>query len=187
MSNSKELLEDIELTWETADCLYTEQQLEQSISRMAESICRDLVAKNPVALCVMNGGLVTAGQLLPKLPFNMQLDFIHASRYREGTTGNDIEWRVRPHQKLKGRCVLVIDDILDEGVTLKEIRRYCLAAGAEEVKIAVLVKKLHHHRVVDIQADYVAVEVPDRYVFGYGMDYKGYLRNMPGIYAVKGL
>ncbi|MCW8959255.1 MAG: hypoxanthine-guanine phosphoribosyltransferase, partial [Gammaproteobacteria bacterium] len=139
----------------------------------------------PLILAVMSGAMIPAGVLLTHLDFPLQIDYIHATRYRGDTAGGEIEWRVAPRFPLKGRCVLVIDDILDEGLTLQAIIDTCRKEGASEVRSAVLVKK-RHARNIGIEADYVGLEVEDRYVFGYGMDYKEYLRNAPGIFAVRG-
>lgn len=177
--------EQVRRVYEEADRLYSPEQVEAAIDRMAGAISAELAQKNPLVLAVMSGAMIPAGILLSRLDFPLQLDYIHASRYRGTTAGGKLEWRVAPRFSLAGRCVLVIDDILDEGLTLQAILQSCREQGASEVRSAVLVKKLHE-RNVGIEADYVGLEVEDRYVFGYGMDYKEYLRNAPGIFAVKG-
>lgn len=177
--------EQVKRVYEEADCLFTRDQVEAAILKMAEAIHADMADRNPLVLAVMSGALIPAGILLSHLNFPMQIDYIHASRYRGATSGGELNWRVAPRFPLEGRCVLIIDDILDEGLTLQAIVDSCREQGASEVHSAVLVKK-HHKRNIGIEADYVGLEVEDRYVFGYGMDYKEYLRNVPGIYAVKG-
>ncbi|HEY9148016.1 MAG TPA: hypoxanthine-guanine phosphoribosyltransferase [Gammaproteobacteria bacterium] len=177
--------EQVQRVYEEAECLYSQEQVEAAIDRMAGAISAELAQNNPLVLAVMSGAMIPAGILLSRLDFPLQLDYIHASRYRGDTAGGQLEWRVAPRFALDGRCVLVVDDILDEGLTLQAILQSCREQGASEVRSAVLVKKLHQ-RNVGIEADYVGLEVEDRYVFGYGMDYKEYLRNAPGIFAVKG-
>lgn len=177
--------EEAAQVYHEADCLFNREQVERAILNMAKAISQDLAGKNPLVLAVMSGAMIPAGILLSHLDFPLQIDYIHASRYRGATSGGDLEWRVPPRFSLEGRCVLVIDDILDEGLTLQAILDSCRNRGASEVHSAVLVKKVHQ-RNIGIEADYVGIEVEDRYVFGYGMDYKEYLRNAPGIYAVKG-
>ncbi len=177
--------EQVQRVYEQADCLFTREQVEGAIIRMADAITVDLAGKNPLVLAVMSGALIPAGILLSHLDFPLQIDYIHASRYRGKTDGGELHWRVQPRFELKGRAVLVVDDILDEGLTLQAILEACREGGATEVHSAVLVKKLHE-RNIGIEADYVGLEVEDRYIFGYGMDYKEYLRNAPGIFAVKG-
>ncbi len=165
-----------------ADCLYDQAAVEAAMDRMAERIAEDLSDRDPILMCVMNGGLVPTAMLMTRLRFPLRVDYLHATRYRERTTGTDLQWKKHHEMALSGRTVLVVDDILDEGHTLAAILDYVRNQGAAEVRSAVLSHKLHD-RGVGLQADYVALTLPDRYVFGYGMDYKGYWRNAPGIYA----
>lgn len=169
---------------EKADCCYDKAQIETAIDQMASAIAADLGNKNPLLLCVMTGGLIITGDLLLRLDFPLQYDYIHATRYAGKTRGSTLNWVSRPHSSLKSRHVLIVDDILDEGITLKELVDYCKQEGAESVRTAVLVNKVHQRKHIQ-SADYEGLTVEDRYVFGYGMDYKGFLRNVPGIYAVK--
>lgn len=171
-----------------ADCLADETRIATAIAAVAERISADLRSELPLLLCVMRGGVVFTGQLLPKLRFPLDFDYVHATRYGDATQGGALDWRVLPAQSLAGRHVLLVDDILDVGTTLEAIRTHCLENGAASVRSAVLVEKQHDRKAVaSLKADYAALSVPDRYVFGYGMDYRGYWRNAPGIYAVRGL
>ncbi len=167
-----------------ATCLYSQREVEAVLDDMAAKITLSLESANPLLLCVMNGGLIITGCLLARLKFPLQLDYVHATRYRNKTSGAELEWKQYPHCDLSGRTVLVLDDILDEGATLEAIAQYCADAGAERVLIAVLAEKSHDHKLSVVEADFVGLAAPDRYLFGYGMDYKGYLRNADGIYAV---
>lgn len=167
-----------------ADCLFTNAQVQAALDEMAQGITTKLKDRNPLVLCVMTGGIIPAGHLLTRLNFPLQIDYIHATRYRGETAGSHLQWLVRPTHSLRGRDILIVDDIYDEGVTLAEIVEYCWAEGAKEVYMAVLINKIHDHK-HPLNVDFVGLETPDRYLFGYGMDYKDYLRNAPGIYAVK--
>lgn len=167
-----------------ADCLYKKEEVEKAICWMAEEINKKLEGSNPLMLCVMNGGLVLAGQLLPKMNMMLNLDYIHVTRYAEDTSGGELQWLVTPRVSLRDRVVLIVDDIFDEGETIKSVIQDCRKAGAKKVYSAVLVNKLHGRK-ADVNVDFVGLDVEDRYVFGYGMDYKGFLRNAPGIYAEK--
>ncbi len=169
--------------WSRADLLHSAAAVEAALDRMAAAISERLSDADPLVLTVMTGGVVPAGLLLPRLGFPLGLDYVHATRYRGQTSGGHLHWIQRPSQPLEGRVLLLVDDILDEGVTLAEIARDCRERGASEVLSAVLVEK-RHHRKNGFCADFVGLEVEDRYVFGYGMDYRGYLRNAAGIYAV---
>ncbi len=169
---------------EHADLLHDREAVEAALSRLAQAVTERLAQRNPLILCVMQGGLVPTGLLLPRLDFPLQVDYIHATRYRGDTRGGELRWIARPATPLLDRVVLLVDDIHDEGLTLEAIARECRAAGAAEVYSAVLVNKVHDRK-HGLRADFAGLDVPDRYVFGYGMDYKEYLRNVPGIYAVR--
>ncbi|MDE1463028.1 hypoxanthine-guanine phosphoribosyltransferase [Spartinivicinus poritis] len=179
-------LDHIKEVYAEADCLYDDAEVEAAIDRMGQAITADLANSNPLVFCIMNGGLVTSGKLLTKLNFPLQIDYIHATRYRNETRGGELNWLVKPNTEMKGRNVLIIDDILDEGHTLAAIVDYCRKAEAKSVITAVLVEKKHDRKGVSLDADYIGLQIEDRYIFGYGMDYKGYWRNAPGIYALKG-
>lgn len=171
-----------------ADCLVEEQEVHAAIQTMATAITGRLRDRNPLLFCVMNGGLILTGQLLPQLKFPVQAEYLHATRYRQETTGGILEWKLRPDVDMSGRTVLIVDDILDEGTTLDAIADHCRAQGAADVLTAVLVDKQHDRKArPGLKADFTGLEVEDRFLFGFGMDYKGYWRNAPGIYAVKGL
>ena len=170
-----------------ADLLHNRTNVAQALDAMAARITERLSDAVPLVLCVMNGGLIPTGLLLDRLPFPLQLDYVHATRYQGETTGAELQWLKKPTLSLEGRTVLLVDDILDEGVTLQTLRDWCLEQNPKEVLSAVLVEKRHNRKQTPIEADFVGLTVPDRYVFGYGMDYKNHLRNAPGIYAVKGL
>jgi hypoxanthine phosphoribosyltransferase len=178
--------EHVEQIYREADCLHTQEQVEAAIVRMAGEITVRLKEANPLVLCVMTGAVIPMGQLLTHLAFPLQIDYVHATRYCGETCGGALNWLARPRMAVQDRVVLVVDDILDEGVTLKAILEDLGAQGAREVYSAVLVEK-EHDRKNGLKADFVGLTVEDRYVFGYGMDYKDYLRNAPGIFAVKGM
>lgn len=167
-----------------AECLFTLQAIDESLEQLASQLNQEYVDKNPVLLCVMNGAVMTMGHLLPKLQFNLETDYIHATRYGDKTVGGALHWRAKPNIDLNGRHVLLVDDIYDEGVTLAALRKFCQQAGAISVKAVVLADKQHTNK-HGPQPEFIGLQIPDRYVFGFGMDYKGYLRNAPGIYAVQ--
>ena len=168
---------------EAAECLFDQAAVDEAVQGMAMRLNSMLDGDETVALCVMTGAVVLAGRLLPLIDAPVLLDYVHATRYRERTTGGEIDWINRHRTPLAGRTVLIIDDILDEGYTLEAIARYCAGEKAARVITTVLVEK-QHDRGCGFSADIVGLTVPDRYVFGCGMDYMGWLRNAPGIYAV---
>ncbi len=166
-----------------ADCLYNDAQVQAALDKMAMAITEQIEAHNPIVLCVMNGGIIVTSELLKRFSFPLEVDYIHASRYGDGIVGNTLNWFAEPKKNLSNRTVLIIDDILDVGKTLHEIVNYCVKAGAKKVYTSVLADKKHQRKEGLLAADFTALEVPDRYVYGYGMDYKQYLRNTTGIYA----
>lgn len=169
---------------DNADLLLSAQDVENAIAGMAHQIAADIGDSYPLVLCVMGGGVVFTGHLLPQLNFPLEFDYVQASRYHNNTSGQHLVWKVMPGDNVKGRTVLVLDDILDEGHTLTAIREKCLALGAARVVVAVLVEKTLQ-KSKPVKADYVGLQVPDRYVFGCGMDVYGWWRNLPAIYALK--
>lgn len=170
-----------------SDLLASEAEVVNAIARIAAEMTTELNESNPVLICCMNGGLVFAGQLLTKLQFPLQVDYVHATRYGHEINGVALDWKIRPQFDLHDRTVVLLDDILDEGITLAAIAAYCREQGAANVLMAVLVEKLHLRKVTPgMRADFTGIEVGDRFLFGYGLDYKGYWRNAPGIYALKG-
>jgi hypoxanthine phosphoribosyltransferase len=166
-----------------AELLVSGAEMERVLDRLAKSITEVLADKDPLVLCVMNGALIGVGRLLPRLGFPLGLDYVHATRYRATTSGGSLQWLHRPRESVRGRHVLVVDDILDEGITLDSIVRACREDGAASVHTAVLVEK-ERERTCDFSADFVGIRLPDRYLYGYGLDYKGYFRNADGVFAV---
>ncbi len=176
---------DPQTIYQRADCLFNQKQITAVIKTMAEAITEVLGASNPLVICIMNGGLIFSGQLLTQLNFPLQVDYLHASRYSHKIQGEALNWRCYPQLSLKNRTVLLVDDILDEGNTLIAVKKYCIQQGAISVKTAVLADKQHQRKIIDnLKADFWGVEVVDRFLFGYGLDFKGYWRNAPGIFAL---
>lgn len=175
---------DWQAVLEKAECLCTPEEVAAAYRDMASGIRDDLADRNPLVVAVMKGGMVTASRLLEHLDFPYEVDYLHATRYRSGTRGHDVQWYAEPRISLAGRHVLIVDDILDEGATLAAIVERCRAEGAANVSVAVLVRKHHDRCVPGLAADYVGLDVDDRYVFGCGMDYHEQFRGLPAIYAV---
>ena len=179
------ITDKIQAVYDKSTQLYSVEEVGAALDRMATAISARLHDKNPVLVCVMIGGIVPLGNLLPRLDFPLEVDYLHATRYQGDIHAADLQWKVKPSLNLQGRTVLIVDDILDAGVTLGAIIREVEALGAAEIYTAVLVDK-HHKRDENglQQADFVGLEVDDHYIFGYGLDYHEYLRNAPGIFVV---
>ena len=169
---------------EEADELFSAQEVRAAVQRMAGEITRRLKDEFPVVLSVMGGAAVFTGQLLPQLPFALEFGAIEVTRYNNDIQGREITWRLAPRDNVRDRVVLVIDDILDEGITLAAIHKRLRGMGARQVYSAVFADK-DIGRAKPVTADFVGVTVPNRYVFGFGMDAYGLWRNLPSIYALK--
>jgi len=177
---------DAEEVLAQADCLHDSHQVQEAYERLAVAISAQYAGRNPLILCVMIGGLAPTAEITRRLAFPFELDYLHATRYRGATQGGGLVWKRQPEaRRIEGRHVLVIDDILDEGHTLVAIRTALLGFGPASLKVAVLTEKLHNRRTPEAQAEFIGLQVEDRYVFGCGMDYKEYWRQLPAIYAVK--
>lgn len=170
---------------ENSRLIYQYSQISSALDALAETMNDRLVDSHPLVLCVMQGGLIFSGQLIPRLNCQLEIDYIHATRYQNNTMGAEICWKAEPVSSLKGRTILILDDILDKGITLQAVIQYCRAHGARQIFSAVLLRKIHAHIEQPVQADFVALEVEDNYVFGFGMDYQGQYRQLDGIYALQ--
>jgi len=170
---------------ENSDLVSGADEVQAAIRRLAGEVERALKDRYPLVLVVMGGAVVFAGQLLPLLRMPLDVDYIHVTRYGAAITGGGIEWRVEPPRGVRGRAVLVIDDILDGGQTMRAIRERLMEFGAASFQCAVLVEKTLKSE-KPLCADFVGLRIPDRFVFGCGMDAKGYWRNLPEIRAMRG-
>lgn len=168
-----------------AEQIRSPDEVQAAVRRVADGINAELADRHPLVLSVMGGAVVFTGQLLPMLDFPLDFDYLHVSRYGNAKQGGELHWKVAPRENVKGKIVLVVDDILDEGETLHAIRQRVLELGATKFYSAVFADKANG-RQKPIRADFTGMELPDRFVFGYGMDIHGAWRNLPAIYAVKG-
>jgi len=170
---------------EEAECLYSLAEISDALDRMANEITHKLKNTNPLILCVMTGALIPTGHIATRLHFPIEIDYLHVTRYRGTTRGGDLHWLVEPRHSLKDRTILIIDDIMDGGLTLSAIIDYCKQARAKDIYTAVMVSKQRVREPgVNFEPDFIGVTTEDRYLFGFGLDYEEYLRNVPGIYAV---
>ena len=181
-------MSDIAKAWsifESAELVCPAERVEQAIVTVAAALTERYRDRFPVVLCVMNGAIFFCGKLMGLLRFPLTLDYVHATRYGTGTSGGSVQWRVEPSDVVRNRDVIIVDDILDAGVTLRAIREKVMAAGAATCTIAVLTNKLTGTE-KPLRAEFVGLDIPDRFVFGCGLDVSGYWRNLPAIYAVQG-
>lgn len=178
---------DLQQAWaflDNSDLIASAEEVQAAVRRVASEIEQRLASAYPLVLAVMGGAVVFAGQVLPLLRFPLDFDYIHASRYGGATRGAGVDWKVSPPGLARGRNVLVLDDILDHGETMSVIRQRLLELGAADFHCAVLVEKTLQ-MAKPIQPDFVGLRIPDRFVFGCGMDAKGFWRNLPEIRAMR--
>jgi hypoxanthine phosphoribosyltransferase len=169
-----------------SDLVYDFDQISAALDQLAARLNKTMAGTNPIVLCVMNGALIFSGHLLTRISFQCELDYIHATRYRNTTQGDALKWLSYPKSSLRGRTVLILDDILDEGITMEAIEKYCYSEGAKRVEKAVLLHKHHDRCCAEINSEHVALKVEDQYVFGFGMDYEGKFRHLNAIYSLRG-
>jgi hypoxanthine phosphoribosyltransferase len=169
---------------DNAELLFPEAEVNAAVHRVAGEINAVLADQHPLVLSVMGGAVVFTGQLLPLLNFPLDFDYVHVSRYGNAKQGGEMHWKVAPRENVRGKVVLVVDDILDEGETIAAIKQRVMELGATRFYSAVFADK-EHGKVKPVYADFIGLTVPDRFVFGYGMDIHGAWRNLPAIYAVK--
>jgi len=145
---------------------------------------KDEAGEFPLVLGVMGGAVVFTGHLLPQLTFPLEFDYIHVTRYGDLDRGGEVVWKVIPRQDVKGRTIIIVDDILDEGETLAHVKQRLLDMGAAEVILAVFADK-ELSKVKPVYADIVGLTVPNQFVVGFGMDAHGYWRNLPGLWVIR--
>lgn len=176
---------DFQKIYERATCVYPKTEVDAALDRMAQEMKVRLDGSNPVFLCVLLGGIVPLGNLLPRLDFQLEINYIHVSSYGLKNKIGELQWKAEPTIDISGRTVVIVDDILDTGTTLRAAIEYCAVKNAKDIYTAVLLDKQKPRKPGGVEkADFHALSIEDKFVFGYGLDYSEYLRNAPGIYTV---
>ena len=165
----------------------SETDVSMALQRIASEATVVLAQENPIVLAVMQGGVFTAVELCRRFNFPHEFDSIHVTRYEQSLTGGELSWRAFPNLELSGRTVLLVDDILDQGATLAALYQELIRSGVSQLFSAVLVSKNLGSSEKRINVDFVGMEVEDVYVFGCGMDYKGYWRGLRSLYSMNSL
>lgn len=169
---------------DNSDLIYDASQIARAVENMGLQLASKVKDKNAILICVMNGGIILTSDLMRAIGIDVRLDYLQVARYRDKTVGGSLHWLKEPQLSLEGQTVVIVDDIYDEGYTMEELVSYCDKHGAKEVITTVLLYKQKSSQQVGNKPDIHGLQVTDRYVYGYGMDYKGYLRNIPAIYAI---
>lgn len=168
-----------------AKCLHDMNDINIALDRMATEITNELKDLQPIVMTVLNGSIIPVGHLVTRLNFPLELDYMHVTRYQGKMHASQLHWLAEPRSDLKGRAILIVEDVLDAGTTLAEIIKYCEAEGAAKIYTAVVVDKQHTRAEGGLlKADFTGLVVEDLFLIGFGLDYEGYFRNLPGIYAV---
>lgn len=179
-----QLSERFREVYEKSTCVYSKAEVDAALDKMAKEMSVKLGNSDPVFLCVLLGGIVPLGNLLPRLDFQLEINYIHFASYGVGNKVGELHWKAEPTIDLFGRTVVVVDDILDTGTTLRAAIEYCKMKNAKEIYTAVLLNKRKPRKPGGVEeADFWALSIDDRFVYGYGLDYSEYLRNAPGIYV----
>lgn len=161
----------------------TEQEIEQSIVRIAKQINEDLADKNPIFLAVLNGSFMFAGELMKHVDVPSEITFVRLASYQGVLSTNKVQEILGLNESIEARTVVIVEDIVDTGNTmvalLEELKRY----NPREVRIATLLLKPDALK-QPLKLDYVALEIPNDFIVGYGLDYDGYGRNLKDIYKI---
>ena len=181
---SKFTPQELQSIKDSSDMMFSSAQIKTAVENIGLQLEKKIYQKNPVMLCVMNGGLVFSADLMRSLDSDVRLDYLHVARYLDNTVGGSLHWLKEPKLPLQDQVVVIADDIYDEGYTMEELVSYCKRQGAREVITVVLLLKNKVSRNIKLKPDLFGLQVEDRYVYGYGMDYQGHLRNVPDIYAI---
>jgi hypoxanthine phosphoribosyltransferase len=177
-------LQQLQQVKENSDLIFSASQIKTAVEQMGLKLEAKIENKNAILICVMNGGIIMTSDLLRSIDCDVRVDYLQVARYRDKTVGGSLHWLKEPQLSLEDQTVVLVDDIYDEGYTMEELVSYCKRHGANEVITAVLLLKRKSTPQVGLKPDIFGLEVTDRYVYGYGMDYQGYLRNVPAIYAI---
>lgn len=167
-----------------ADLVFSVEEVAAAVRRMAEEVGRDLGGLDPIVIPILLGGAYTALRLCEHFRFPYEMDSVRVARYASRTAG-DLHWYARPCLELAGRHVLLVDDVLDRGVTLHAVEHELRRMSVAGVSLAVLARKAVDTRIDRPAVDYVGLDAPDRYLFGCGMDLDGRWRGLPAIYAIE--
>jgi hypoxanthine phosphoribosyltransferase len=165
--------------------LFIEQEvIEQGIKRVAQQMNAELDGKNPLFLAVLNGAFMFAGELMKEVSVPSEITFVRLASYQGTATTHRVQEVLGLNESIKGRSVIVVEDIVDSGNTMVALIAELMKQEPAEVKIATLLFKPAALR-QDITPDWVALEIPNDFIVGYGLDYDGYGRNLKDIYKVK--
>ena len=158
--------------------------IQKSIERVAIDINNDLKDKNPIFIAVLNGSFMFAGDLMKHVYIPCEITFVRIASYKGITSTNDLKEVLGLNEDITGRTVVIVEDIVDTGHTIEQLIHQFSSLEPKEIKIATLLFK-PNALIKDIKPDYVALEIPNDFIVGFGLDYDGYGRNLQDIYKIK--
>lgn len=177
---SKKRIKVLELTFETS---ISEETIQKEIKRIAGEMNHDLADKNPIFLGILNGAFMFASDLFKQISIPCQITFLKLASYEGTRSSGTVKQLIGINQDIKDRTVVILEDIVDTGITLDTIIRQLSGFEPREILVATM---LHKPAALekDVKLDYVGFEIPNEFVLGYGLDYNGYARNLPEIYTL---
>ena len=168
-----------------AKILISEQELADKVNELGAQISKDYEGKNLMMVSVLKGSVVFMADLMRAITINASIDFMSVSSYGSGTKTSGVVRIIKDlEDDLTGRDILIVEDILDSGMTLSYLSKHIMSKGASSIKIATLLDK-PERRKVDVYPDYKGFVVPDEFVVGYGLDYDEKYRNLPYVGVLK--
>jgi len=168
----------------TGKPLFTTKQIQYRVKELAELISRDYARKNILTVGILRGAFMFLSDLVRAIKIPLAVDFIIASSYIKTDTTGEVKVHCDIREDISDRDVLLVDDIIDTGITINYVRERILARGPKSLKICVFLDK-KERRLVDVPLDYVGFEIPNVFVVGYGLDYDNQFRNLPYISVFK--
>lgn len=182
--NTKKLMATIDIKDKTFETLIPEEEILRRVKVVADKISNDLKGKNPLLLGVLNGSFIFAADLMRMLTIESEISFVKMSSYEGTETTGNVKKLVGLNENIEGRTVVIVEDIVDSGLTMERMLEYLKDFKPAEIRICTLLLKPENlKRKLDI--DYVAMEIPNDFIVGYGLDYDGLGRNLRDIYVVK--
>lgn len=176
-------MKKIQINDKTFSLSISEEEIQNAVARVGEEINRDLAGSNPLFICVLNGAFMFAGDLMKIVNFPCEITFVKLSSYEGLYTSGNVKEVIGLNESVVDRNVVVVEDIVDTGITMERIIASLMAKGAKSIKVCTFLQKPEALQ-RDIEVDYVAMKIPTQFIVGYGLDYDGYGRNLKEIYTV---
>lgn len=176
-------MENVQVRDKEFSLFLTAEDIDKAVEQVAEMINLDMQGKNPLFICVLNGAFIFASDLLKKVDVECEITFVKLSSYSGTRTTNTVRELIGLDQPLAGRTVIIIEDIIDTGITMGYTLKKLRDLGATDVRIASLLFKPEAFK-KNYAIDYVGIVIPNEFIVGYGLDYNGHGRNLPDIYKI---